>query len=97
MILCYLKRVQNVFFYKGGPPKNENIWEKNCFHIFLFKNIHFEVLCCEMAEIREKNNRTIAVKRFKKRRILKNGIRYFSSWSNVCLDSKFQAALMFNG
>jgi len=29
--------------------------------------------------------------------ILKNGLHYISSWSNVCLNSKFQAALMFHG
>ena len=36
-----------------------------------------------------------AVKRVEMQ-ILKNGHHYFSSWSNVCLNSKFQAALMFD-
>jgi len=69
-----------------------------------FSKIEISIaLCVEMTEIFIKNEKTtkktttkIAVKSVKMQ-ILKKDFHYISSSSTVCLNSKFQAALMFDG
>ena len=62
---------------------------------------NFIVLFVKMAENlpkTRKNDEKIEKmpKKGVKIRILKNGFRFFSTWSNFDLNSKFQVALMFN-
>ena len=66
---------------------------------FKYQNVHFVniSLCVEMAKIFiKKTYKKIATKSVKMQ-ILKNGLHYLSSWSNMYLHSKFQVTMMFDG
>ena len=105
------KRVQFLLFHfflfdKGDPPKKK-YWKKyvQLFQIKMFtlstfhspkKNYTHRIFFCRFQTKTNKNNQKIAVKRGKMR-ILKDDLHYFSSWSNIYLNSKFQAAMMFDG
>ena len=86
-------------------PKNPNFSEKNFVQFFGIKILFLSKFLSSMflnswnfhkKPKKRRKSRKMALKSVNIQ-ILKNGLHYISSWSNVCLNSKFQAALMFHG
>ena len=86
-------------------PKNQNFSENFCVQFFGIKILFLSKFLSSMflnswnfhkKPKKRRKSRKMALKSVNIQ-ILKNGLHYISSWSNVCLNSKFQAALMFHG
>ena len=81
-LLCKVKNACAKELLANGDPPEKFFWGD-----FLINNIHYEVFIKKIRRKKFKNANFHCLQ----------SLHCISNWLNVCLDSKFQVAMMFNG